>query len=158
MRQSKFKILAMLSEQRKPKGDCRGRRRQVDTKRYVAAAHQSPVQRGPDVYHRLTPHPLVIVNAIGRAAQVQKSQRMAPAECLELASFAKFIVRVDLSGLKQSIGDSMATYIGSDHRLGNEIGESFQNRWFRQFVITDHFDGVIDAEVSRENAETPKAD
>src|ERR1700683_1965094 len=68
VRQSEFKILAMLSEQRKPKGNGRGSRCQVDTKCYVASAHESPVQRGSDFYHSPAPNHLVIVNAARRAA------------------------------------------------------------------------------------------
>src|ERR1700728_3158220 len=119
--QSEFKILAMLSEQRKAKGDGRGGRCQVDTKRYIASAHESPVQRGTDLYHSPAPNHLVIVDADGRAAQVQKSLRMPSTESFQLASLAKFLVRVDLSGFEQTISDGMATYIGSDHRFGHEV-------------------------------------
>src|SRR5271163_4772830 len=123
----------MLSEQGESKGDGRGGGRQIYTQRDVAASYKSPVQCGTDIYHSLTPHSLVIVNAGGCAAQVQESLRVTPAKLVELASLGKFFVRVDLDGLEQSIGDSMASYIGGDHRLGNEVREAIQKRLFVQF-------------------------
>src|SRR5208282_3202869 len=88
----------------------------------------------------------------------QKSPRVPPTEGVEFARFAEFFVCVDLDGLQQPIGNRVATDIGGDHRLGNEIGKGVQNRLFRQLVITDHFNGLIDAEVSREDAEPPQRD
>src|SRR5271156_240107 len=95
----------MLSEERESEKDRRSSRGQIDTKRWIAAAHERPVQGRTDIGRRLAQRRLAFFIRCGGKAYFKESLRVTPSLGIRVAAFFQLLLTVRPSSVEQAIAE-----------------------------------------------------